>query len=358
MILRIAASEIVRSAGRQSVEIELLGDDVLLGDLGLLLLAVAGELEDLQPVEQGGRDRLEHVRRGDEHDLRQVEVDVEIMVAERGVLLGVEDFQQRGGRIAAEIGAELVDLVEHEDGVIGPGLADALDDAARQGGDIGAAVAADLGLVVDAAQADADELAAQRLGDALAQRGLARARRAGEAEDRALHVLLELADGQVFEDPLLDLLQVVVVVVEDLAGAPQVEPVAAGLAPGEDRQPVEIGPDDRVFRRAGMHPGQPLELALGLGLDLDRRVGLLDPLPQLADLGVLALALAQLLLDRLELLPEEMVPLGLGELAADLLLDLGRQLQDRELARQVLAQPLQPGADVDLAEQGSASPRW
>ena len=173
----------------------------------------------------------------------------------------------------------------------------------------------------------------------------------GEAEDRAFHVLLELAHGQVFEDPLLDLLEVVVVGVEDLAGPPQVEPVAAGLAPGEDRQPVEIGPDDRVLGRAGVHPGEPLELALRLGLHLRGRVGLLDPLPELADLGVLALALAQLVLDRLELLAEEMVALGLGELAADLLLDLGRELEDRELPRQVLPQPLQPGPDVDLAQQ-------
>ena len=125
-------------------------------------------------------------------------------------------------------------------------------------------MAADLGLVVHAAQADPHELAPQRLGDALAQRGLARARRAGEAEDRALHVLLELAHGQVLEDPLLDLLEVVMVGVEDLARPAQVEPVAAGLAPGKDRQPVEIGADDRVLGRAGVHAGQPLELALRL----------------------------------------------------------------------------------------------
>ncbi len=46
-----------------------------------------------------------------------------------------------------------------------------------------------------------------------------------------------------------------------------------------------------------------------------------------------------------------MVALGLGQLAADLLLDLGRELEDRELPRQVLAQPLEPGPHVDLAQQ-------
>ena len=36
---------------------------------------------------------------------------------------------------------------------------------------------------------------------------------------------------------------------------------------------------------------------------------------------------------------------------ADLLLDLGRELEHGELPRQVLAEPLQPGPDVDLAQQ-------
>ena len=139
--------------------------------------------------------------------------------------------------------------------------------------------------------------------------------------------------------------------VEDLSRPSQVEPVAAGLAPGENGQPVEIGANDRVFGRARVHAGQPLELAFRLGLHLARRVGVLDPFPQLADLGVFVLAFAQLVLDRLQLLAEEMVALGLGQLAADLLLDLGRKLEDRELPRQVLAQALEPCPDVDLAQK-------
>ncbi len=357
MILRIAASVIARSPGRQAVQVELLGNDIFLGDMRFLFLAVAGKLQDFEAVEEWRGDRFQHVGRGDEHHFRQVEIDVEIMVAKCRVLLGIEHFQERRRGVAAEVGPELVDLVEHEDGVIGAGLANSLDHPARQGRDIGAAMAADLGLVVHAPQADPHELAAQGLGDALAQRSLAGARRARQAEDRAFHVFFQLAHGQVFEDPLLDLLEIVMVGVEDLAGPPQVEPVAAGLAPGENRQPVEIGPDDRVLGRARVHSGQPLELAFRLGLHLARGVGVLDPFPQLADLGVFVLAFAQLVLDRLHLLAEEMVALGLGELAADLLLDLGRKLEDRELPRQVLPQSLEPCPDVDLAQQDSVSPR-
>ena len=46
-------------------------------------------------------------------------------------------------------------------------------------------MAADLGLVADAAEGDADELAAERARDRLAERGLADAGRADQREHRA-----------------------------------------------------------------------------------------------------------------------------------------------------------------------------
>ena len=55
-----------------------------------------------------------------------------------------------------------------------------------QRADVGAAVAADLGLVADAAEREAHELAVERARDRAAERGLADAGRADEAEDRPL----------------------------------------------------------------------------------------------------------------------------------------------------------------------------
>ena len=177
---------------------------------------VAGEADDLHAVEERRLDRLEHVGGGDEHHLRQVVRDAEVVIDEAEVLLRIEHLEQRRRRIAAEVGADLVDLVEHEDRIARPRLADPLDDAAGQRADVGAAMAADLGLVAHAAERDAHELAAERAGDRAAERGLADARRADEAEDRAAGVRLQLAHGEVFEDALLDLLEVVVVLVEHL----------------------------------------------------------------------------------------------------------------------------------------------
>ena len=103
-----------------SCEAVLLGlarDQEAIRDVDLLLLGVTGEFEDLHAVAQRLRNRIHPVGRGDKEHLRQIERHVEIVIAERRVLLRVEHFHQRRRRIAAEIAAELVDLVQHEDGV-------------------------------------------------------------------------------------------------------------------------------------------------------------------------------------------------------------------------------------------------
>ena len=174
-----------RFSGVRPFSRELLRDQVPLRDLELLLLGVAGELDHLHAVAQRRRDGVEDVRRGDEHDLAEVERHVEVVVLEADVLLRVEHLEQRRRRVAAEVHAELVDLVEHEERVVRARLPQALDDAAGQRADVGAAVAADLGLVADAAEREADELAPHRARDRAPERRLADARRPDEAEDRA-----------------------------------------------------------------------------------------------------------------------------------------------------------------------------
>ena len=99
-------------------------------------------------------------------------------------------------------------------GFIVPGVAQGADQPARQRADVGAPVAADLGLVAHAAERHADELATRGARDRLADRRLARAGRADQREDRAgalvlldAALLAQLADGDVLDDPVLDVLE-------------------------------------------------------------------------------------------------------------------------------------------------------
>ena len=80
--------------GLEAVRLHLLRDQVALGDLHLFVLGVAFEPDDLHPIHQRLR-HVERVRRGDEHHVRQIVIEFEIMVLEAAVLLGIEDLEQR-----------------------------------------------------------------------------------------------------------------------------------------------------------------------------------------------------------------------------------------------------------------------
>jgi hypothetical protein len=71
------------------------------------------------------------------------------VVRELPVLLGIEHLQEGCRRIASEVQADLVDLVQHHHGILGATLLHGLNHSAREGPDVGPAVAADLGLVPD-----------------------------------------------------------------------------------------------------------------------------------------------------------------------------------------------------------------
>jgi hypothetical protein len=106
-----------------------------------------------------GAGNVERVGRGDEHHVRQVVLDLEIVVHEGRVLFRIQHLEQRRRRIAAEVLAHLVDLVEQEQRVGLLRLLHRLDDLAGHRADIGAPVTADLGFVAHAAKRHAHEFA-------------------------------------------------------------------------------------------------------------------------------------------------------------------------------------------------------
>ena len=228
---------------------------------------------------------------------------------------------------------------------------DVLDDPAGQRADVRPAVAADLRLVVDAAEAHAHELAAHRAGDALAERRLADAGRADEGEDRAADLVGEGADREVLEDALLDLLEAVVVLVEDLGGLLDVVEVVGRDVPRQADEPVDVRPDHADLGRGGRDPAHPVDFLERAGLDLVGHARGLDLLAQLVDLGLLRVLLAQLALDGLHLLAEDVLALGLVHLGLDLGLDPALELVDLDLVREEGRGDAQALGDVDRLEE-------
>ena len=141
----------------------------------------------------------------------------------------------------------------------------------------------------------------------------------------------ELPHGQELEDPVLDVLQAVVVLVENLGGVLQLELVVGAGVPGQLGDPLEVGADDLGLHRLAPGAFQAAELALDLDACLPGKLQLAELLAKLVDLAVL-IVVPQLLLDRLHLLAEVHLALAFAELFLDLRLDLGLRLQHPDLS--------------------------
>src|SRR5262249_41822980 len=80
------------------------------GDLQALTIRIARELNNFQSISQRSRDVGEDVRGRNEEHGAKVKRRFDVMVAEKAVLLGVEDFEQRAGWITLRVRAEFIDL--------------------------------------------------------------------------------------------------------------------------------------------------------------------------------------------------------------------------------------------------------
>ena len=138
--------------------------------------------------------------------------------------------------------------------------------------------------------------------------------------------------------------------VEHALGAGQIDDFVGPLRPGQRDQPVEIGARDRVFRRGDRHLRQAVELALGFLLDRLGHAGGLDLLAKLLDFLGLIVAFAELLLNRLQLLAQEVFALVLPDLRLDLRLNLRAELEHFGFLDEQPVQQIEARAHVDGLE--------
>ena len=131
---------------------------------------------------------------------------------------------------------------------------------------------------------------------------------------------------QILDNPLLDLLQTIVVGIKDGLGTAKVLFHAGFRAPRDRQHPVKIVAHNRGLSRHRRHRAQLLQLALDLFACLFGQLGLFDLLFKLGNFVGAFFAIAQFLLDRLHLLVEVILalrPLHLGfDAGFDLFLDL------------------------------------
>ena len=176
------------------------------------------------------------------------------MVPEGNVLFGIENFKKCRCRVTAEIRAKLVDLVKHEDGIARARSANVLNDLPRQSADIGPPMAPDLGFIAHAAERDTDEFAAHGSRDRPTEGSFSYTRRSHEAQDRRFTLRPQLENGQVFEDPLLNFFQIIVIAIEDFPGFDNIDFLRCQNTPRQRDQPIQVRSCHCVLGCCRRHP--------------------------------------------------------------------------------------------------------
>ena len=95
---------------------------VVVCDVHLFLLGVAGNLDDFEAVAQRRRQLIQLVCGTYEEHFGKIEGHFQVMVRERVVLLRVQDFEKSGFGIAGPVASQFVDLIEQDDGIFDLGL--------------------------------------------------------------------------------------------------------------------------------------------------------------------------------------------------------------------------------------------
>ena len=223
------------------------------------------------------------------------------MVPEGAVLLAVQHLQQRRGRIAPVIAAQLVDLIQQHQWIHGAAAADGLDDAAGHGADVRFPVSSDIRLIPDTAQGEPGQLAVERLGNRNGDGGLAHARRTHQTDDLSLSLWVHLADGNGLQNPLFHLFQAEVILFQYLSGSVHADPLPGGLVPGHLQAHVQIVADHGALRAAERLLGKLGHLFQKVLFRLLFQMQRLDAVPVVLQLIVDLVALAQLVLQHADL---------------------------------------------------------
>eukprot|EP01132_Coremiostelium_polycephalum_P014500 gene14501-biopygen6823 len=208
----------------------------------------------------------------------------------------------------------------------------------------------DFRFITNTAQGHAHEFAVGGVGNRLRQRGFTHTRRTDQAQHRTTNLLHALLHGEVFEDALLDFFEAVVIGIENIFGAGQVQAHLGLGLPRHLHQPVDVRTNHGGFGRHRRHLLELVQLGSGLGQRVFRQAGGIDALFQLLDFVVAFLAVAQLFLNGLHLLIQVVLALAALHLLFDTAANALLNLQQVDFGIQQRQDVFDPGRQIDDLE--------
>src|SRR5919198_2074301 len=171
----------------------------------------------------------------------------------------------------------------------------------------------DFRFVAHPAKTDSYKFSTERVGNRLTETCFAHARWSQKTEDCAMSLRIEFAHGQIFDEPFFHFLQIVMIAIENFLRLIEIEIILAQFIPRQVGDDLNVTDNDRKLWTRSRNEIEPFQFALGLLHHRFWRLRFLEPSAQLFGLFLAAtLALAQFVLDRLELRPQVRAPLRVG----------------------------------------------
>ena len=276
----------------QTIPFDLPGPQVAASDGNLLVSRIAIESNHFHTIQEWSWNGFGHVRCCNEQNMREVEFDIQVMILERMILRRIEHFEKRRRGITAPIGAELVDLVEHDHGIHCTGVAQCAHEPAGQGSDVRASMTADLGLIANATQRHPDKLSSCCPRDGFANGRLSGSRGPDQRQNRSRSPVIDqaalraqLANRKIFGNAPFNIVQTRMVGIQHLPRVLWVQTLFRPFGPWHSEQPVEIRTDHGCLGVRLPHLVQAREFTFGLFLNRLRHPGVGNLLPVLLDNG-------------------------------------------------------------------------
>ena len=167
-------------------------------NLHFLILGIARNPNNLHPVQKRPRHRRQIIGRTHKHHIRQVIINLQIMILKRRILLRIQNLKQRRTRITAIVRPQLINLIQQEERVHRFRLLHPLNNLARQRTNISTAMPANFTFIPHAAKRHPHKIPPRHLRNRLPQRGLPNPRRPHQTQDRPFDLLRSLLLSQIF----------------------------------------------------------------------------------------------------------------------------------------------------------------
>ena len=226
-----------------------------------------------------------------------------------------------------------------------------MDQTARQGAYIGSAMTADFRFIPDATQGNAGKLSIHSTGNALGKARLPDSGRTHKTDNRATVALGKGTDSKIIQDPFLDLLQAVVILIKDLGSFFNVVIILGHLAPGQTQTSIKITADDSTFSHHGGHLEKPIKFLVKGFFDLFREIQFCHLCLVLIHFGLLFVPFVEFLADSFHLFSQIIFTLILFDLLTDLLGNVLFKGNDFQFLTQIGIQKVQPLLDTDGFEE-------